>query len=150
MGVTFCSSGPTVSQRMSRQKTKDTGIEIAVRRILFAAGLRYRVHFPIPGMPRRSIDIAFTGPRLAIFIDGCFWHGCRLHKNIPATNRTAWGLKIAANQERDRQSDQHLMEARWTVLRFWEHVPPTDIAAEIIMTFRERTPLVQPPIAREG
>jgi DNA mismatch endonuclease (patch repair protein) len=150
MGIAFYPSGPAVSQRMSRQKTRDTAIEVAVRRILYATGLRYRVHFPIPGIPRRSIDIAFPGQRLAVFIDGCFWHGCHLHRNIPATNRTAWELKIGVNQERDRHSDQHLTGAGWTVLRFWEHVTPGDIAAEIIVTLRERTPLAHPPVAREG
>jgi DNA mismatch endonuclease (patch repair protein) len=149
MAIAFYPSGSAVSQRMSRQKTKDTAIEVAVRRILFAAGMRYRVHFPLPGIPRRSIDIAFTRQRLAVFIDGCFWHGCPLHRTIPATNRTAWELKIGANQERDRHSDQHLMDTGWTVLRFWEHVASSDIAAEIMVTLRERTPLTHSLIGRE-
>jgi DNA mismatch endonuclease (patch repair protein) len=150
MGVAFEPSAPAVSQRMSRQRTKDTDIEVAVRRMLFAAGLRYRVHYPMPGIPKRSIDISFPKQRLAVFIDGCFWHGCHLHRNIPATNRTAWELKIGVNRERDRHSDQHLIAAGWTVLRFWEHVAPADIASEIMATLRERTPLAQPAVPREG
>jgi DNA mismatch endonuclease (patch repair protein) len=150
MGASFQASGPAVSQRMSKQRTKDTALEVAVRQLLHRAGLRYRVHYPIPEIPRRSIDIAFTGQRIAVFIDGCFWHGCHLHRNIPASNRAAWELKINTNRERDRHSDQHLVNAGWTVLRFWEHVSAPEIAAQIIETMRNRTLLVKPAIRRGG
>jgi DNA mismatch endonuclease, patch repair protein len=146
----FEPSGPAVSRRMSRQRTKDTALELAVRQILHRAGLRYRVHYPVPGIPRRSIDIAFTKQRIAVFIDGCFWHGCHLHRNIPASNRAAWELKIGTNRERDRHSEQHLMSSGWTVLRFWEHVAAPEIAAQIIEAMQKRTPFIQPAVRRGG
>jgi DNA mismatch endonuclease (patch repair protein) len=139
MAAGFAPSDADVSRRMSKQRTKDTAIEVAVRQILYRAGLRYRVHYPIPGIPRRSIDIAFTAHRVAIFIDGCFWHGCTLHRNIPSSNRAAWELKISANQERDRHSEQHLIDQGWMVLRFWEHTGATEIAATVSAAIRERT-----------
>ncbi|HZG42145.1 MAG TPA: very short patch repair endonuclease [Longimicrobium sp.] len=150
MTIAFTSSDAHVSERMKRQRTKDTALEIAVRRILHRAGLRYRVHYPVPGIPRRSIDIAFTGPKIAVFIDGCFWHGCTLHKNIPANNHTAWERKISSNRERDRHSEQHLITAGWTVMRFWEHVAAPEIAAEIIVAVRKGLPSVKPAVRRGG
>ena len=100
---------------------KGTGPEMAVRRLFFVHSLRYRVHYPVPGAPRRSIDIAFPGRKIAVFIDGCFWHGCTEHRNIPAHNRDWWQNKIDQNRSRDKDTDEKLQEAEWTVFRFWEH-----------------------------
>ena len=86
---------------MSGLRRRNTVPELAVRRLLHAAGLRYRVVYPVPGQRRRTIDIAFTRPRLAVFIDGCFWHGCRAHGSQPRANSEWWRHKIAANQARD-------------------------------------------------
>lgn len=86
----------------------------------------------MPGLPRRSIDIAFPRQRLAVFIDGCFWHGCSTHKTIPARNRSAWNEKIEATRLRDQGTTQYLTDAGWTVLRFWEHVPAGEVAASIL------------------
>lgn len=94
--------------------------------MLHAAGYRYRVNYPVPGMPRRTIDVAFTRLRVAVFIDGCFWHGCPVHGQTPVANRSWWADKLETNRARDRSTSLHLTEAGWTVLRVWEHIPPTE------------------------
>lgn len=111
-----------------------TGPEILVRRLLFRAGFRYRVQYPVPGRSRRSIDIAFPARKLAIFIDGCFWHGCKEHRNIPANNAQWWAEKIQANRVRDEETDALLMKAGWQVFRFWEHNDPA-LVLDAIRTF---------------
>ncbi|MEU2976122.1 very short patch repair endonuclease [Streptomyces hirsutus] len=116
---------------MSRQGSRDTAPEVAVRRILHAAGLRYRVNVPVPGMPRRTIDIAFTKARIAIFLDGCFWHGCPQHATQPKANAAWWRAKLDKNMARDRETSEHLRELGWTVLRFWEHEAPAAIALAV-------------------
>lgn len=121
------------SAAMRSVRTVGTGPEIAMRRRLHAAGLRFRVAYPVPGRPRRTIDIAFTRQRLAVFVDGCFWHGCPLHGATPATNSAFWRAKVEENTARDRDTDDHLTKVGWTVMRFWEHVPPED-AAEAVRT----------------
>lgn len=108
-----------------------TGPEMAVRRLLHAKGLRYRVQYPVPGAPRRSIDIAFPGKKIAVFIDGCFWHGCSEHRNIPAHNRDWWQKKINQNRSRDRDTDEMLRNAGWLVLRYWEHDQADRIVTEV-------------------
>ena len=85
-------SSAEVSARMSKQLSKDTGAELAVRRLLHAAGLRYRVEYPVPGMARRRIDVAFTRVKVAVLIDGCFWHGCPQHATHPKANAD-WGAR---------------------------------------------------------
>ncbi|MFF3937693.1 very short patch repair endonuclease [Streptomyces phaeofaciens] len=116
---------------MSRQLSKDTGAELAVRRLLHAAGLRYRVEYPVPGMPRRRIDVAFTGVKVAVLIDGCFWHGCPQHATQPKSNAAWWRNKLDRNMARDRETTDHLAAQGWTVLRFWEHVPPGEVAGAV-------------------
>lgn len=78
-------------------------------------------------MPRRTIDIAFTRLRLAIFIDGCFWHGCPEHYTQPRANREFWRTKAESNINRDRETTEHLRSIGWTVLRFWTHLPAVRI-----------------------
>ncbi|GAA3815415.1 very short patch repair endonuclease [Cellulomonas soli] len=116
---------------MRRHPRRDTGPELALRRRLHAAGYRYRVVYPVPGYPRRSIDIAFTRAKVAVFVDGCFWHGCSTHRQVPATNTAWWAEKLSANRARDEGTTAHLMELGWTVLRFWEHTAPDDAFAAI-------------------
>lgn len=125
------SSSATVSARMSAQPRRDTLPELTVRRALHSAGLRYRVAYQIPGQRRRTIDIAFTRAKLAVFIDGCFWHGCPEHGTAPKANSTWWREKIRANQARDRDTDRVLRELGWAVLRFWEHTPAEDCVTDI-------------------
>ncbi len=116
---------------MSRQRRRDTAPEIALRRDLHARGLRYRVAWPIPGLPRRTVDVAFTRARLAVFVDGCFWHGCPEHATYPSANGAWWAAKLAANEERDRTTTEHLEDAGWTVVRVWEHEDPDRVASRI-------------------
>lgn len=110
---------PTVSYRMSRIRSKETGIEVTLRRALFAAGLRYRKNYrQASGCP----DIAFAGLRIAVFCDSSFWHGRDMHKMEMRlrTNKTFWLNKINSNIARDRHVDLTLKEAGWKVLRFWD------------------------------
>ncbi|WP_211360552.1 very short patch repair endonuclease [Geobacter argillaceus] len=128
----------TVSGAMRSMPEHSTGPEMAVRRLLYASGLRYRVQYPVPGAPRRSIDIAFPGKKVAVFIDGCFWHGCAEHRNIPAHNRDWWQNKIDQNRSRDRDTDEKLSNAGWQVLRYWEHDPAERIVSEVHNLFGSR------------
>lgn len=123
-------SDPSVSGRMSRQKRKDTAPEIALRRELFRRGLRYRVDLPIVGR-RRRVDIAFTRRKVAVFVDGCFWHSCPLHATTPVSNRDWWIEKLAGNVRRDRESDRDLEARGWTVVRVWEHESAVSAADRI-------------------
>lgn len=84
-------------------------------------GLRYRVNLPISGLPRRRADVTFTRAKLALFVDGCFWHRCPEHATDPATRGAWWEQKLKANVTRDRATDEHLQGLGWRVMRFWEH-----------------------------
>ncbi|MET9389568.1 very short patch repair endonuclease [Streptomyces sp. NPDC006624] len=133
-------SSPAVTKRMSRQPRRDTPQELAVRQILHRAGLRYRIHVPVPGMPRRSIDIAFTKYKVAVFLDGCFWHKCPNHTTSPKANAAWWRAKLDRNVMRDRETTEHLSALGWVVLRFWEHEVPTAVAErvhDVVMTRRQ-------------
>jgi DNA mismatch endonuclease (patch repair protein) len=125
---------------MSRQAARNTSPEVAVRKLLHAEGLRYRLHVRVPGMPRRTIDIAFPGQKVAVFLDGCFWHGCPQHATEPKSNTEWWRLKIRRNIDRDLETTEYLRAAGWTVLRFWEHASPKIVAEAISRTKRELTP----------
>jgi DNA mismatch endonuclease (patch repair protein) len=113
---------------MSRQGRRDTLPEVAVRRLLHAAGLRYRVNVPVPGMRRRTIDIVFPRLKIAVFMDGCFWHGCPQHATQPKSNAEWWRTKLDKNMARDTETTEHLRAEGWTVLRFWEHEVPVEAA----------------------
>lgn len=106
---------------MSSLARRDTAPEVALRRELHRRGLRYRVQVKVPLNRRRTIDVAFTRVRLAVFVDGCFWHGCPEHGVRPASNEDWWRWKIERNQARDRDTNRLLETAGWTVLRIWEH-----------------------------
>ncbi len=93
--------------------------------------MRYRVGYPVPGNNRRSIDIAFVGVRLAVFVDGCFWHGCPTHGTWPITNAKWWENKIEMNRTRDTDTDRLLREHGWEPLRIWEHDIAT--AADLVV-----------------
>ncbi|MFF9651452.1 very short patch repair endonuclease [Streptomyces sp. NPDC014622] len=124
-------SSPEVSARMSRQPSRDTAPEVAVRKLLHASGYRYRVNKRVPGMSRRTMDIAFTRVKVAVLIDGCFWHGCPVHATQPKVNAEWWRQKLERNMARDLETTKHLTEAGWTVLRFWEHELPTAVAERV-------------------
>ncbi|WP_329338759.1 very short patch repair endonuclease [Streptomyces sp. NBC_00663] len=123
---------------MSRQLSKNTAAELAVRRLLHAAGLRYRVEYRVPGMARRRIDVAFPGVKVAVLIDGCFWHGCPQHATHPKANAEWWREKLDRNMARDRETTEHLTAEGWTVLRFWEHEAPEDVAVRVAAAVEQR------------
>lgn len=118
-----------MSARVSSYPRRDTKPEKVLRSELHRRGLRYRVQHPVPGRSRRTIDVAFTKAKLAVFVDGCFWHGCSEHGVVPKSSTAWWEEKLEANRQRDRDTDEALAEAGWTVLRFWEHEDPS-VAAE--------------------
>ncbi|MFD9856176.1 very short patch repair endonuclease [[Kitasatospora] papulosa] len=118
-------------RNMQAIRSRDTKPELLIRKLLHARGLRYRVAAkPLPGL-RRTADIVFRPTKLAVFIDGCYWHGCPEHYVPPKTNTGYWSSKVIRNVTRDRDTDQRLADAGWTVLRFWEHESPDDCALAI-------------------
>lgn len=137
--ATSWASAPAVRARMQRQMTRDTAPELAVRRLLHARGMRYRVDSPpLPGLRRRA-DITFGPAKIAVFIDGCFWHGCPEHGSRVTTANTAyWRDKIARNTLRDRETDAALDTAGWLSIRIWEHEAPAAAADRIEVEVRRR------------
>ncbi|MFE1909570.1 very short patch repair endonuclease [Streptomyces gardneri] len=128
----------STSSRMSKQRSRDTGVEIALRRILHASGLRYRVHRrPLKGV-RREADIVFGPAKVAVFVDGCFWHGCPEHATWPKTNSGFWREKIEKNRARDANTDALLLEAGWASVRVWEHESADEAAARVTAVVTER------------
>lgn len=117
----FASSEP-FRDRMSRQRREGTAPEVALRQALHALGLRYRLHqAPLPGL-RRKADIVFRPARVAVFVDGCFWHGCPDHgRRRHEVNNWYWPAKIDRNRRRDLDTDHKLTSAGWLVVRVWEH-----------------------------
>jgi DNA mismatch endonuclease (patch repair protein) len=124
-------SSAGVAARMSKQARAHTEPEVLLRKLLHAAGLRYRVNLPVPGMKRRTIDVAFTRAKVAVFVDGCFWHSCPQHATFPAANKDWWAEKLAGNVARDAATTQHLTELGWRVIRVWEHEAPTEVAQRV-------------------
>lgn len=107
-----------------------------LRRALHARGLRYRVDVsPVAGIRSRA-DIVFTRAKLAVYVDGCFWHGCPLHATQPMNNAQWWAEKLAANVRRDRANDEKLANAGWRVERAWEHEDPEAVAERIVVAYR--------------
>lgn len=116
---------------MQGNRSRDTKPETRVRSLVHGSGLRYRVaQRPLPGL-RRTADLVFRPTQVAVFIDGCYWHGCPEHYKTPKTNSDYWKVKIARNRERDRETDELLAEAGWLVLRYWEHDPADEVATAI-------------------
>src|SRR5438046_6161456 len=107
--------------RMLATRQRDTAAEMLVRRALYAAGLRYRVNRTIIEGTTRRADLVFSSERVAVFVDGCFWHGCPIHATQPKANGSWWLDKLEANRRRDRDTDQRLNDAGWRVIRVWEH-----------------------------
>ena len=131
-------SSEAIRKTMIGNKRRDTIPELAVRRLLHARGLRYRVDLaPLKGYRRRA-DVVFTRSKVAIFIDGCFWHGCAIHYRVPGTNAGYWEPKIARNVERDAETTVALIAAGWRVLRYWEHQRPAEIVEDIVLELEAR------------
>lgn len=121
----------TRSEIMSRVRAKDSAAERSIRSALHAVGLRFRIHRRIEGI---AVDIVFPGQRVAVFVDGCFWHGCPRHATLPKTNQDYWLPKLAENAARDRRQTALLGAAGWRVFRVWEHecLPPSASAVNRI------------------
>ena len=133
-----------VSRTMRRVRRKDTKPELVLRRELHRRGLRFRVDFAgVPGRP----DIALTKAKIAVFVDGCFWHGCPIHATYPKNNEEWWGRKLRRNRERDREVNRRLGEHGWIVLRYWTHDDVDEIADEVEDVWRDVSGL--PPLNRE-
>lgn len=138
--ATSYASSPGVRSRMQLQSTRDTAPEMALRRILHSMGLRYRVdRAPLPGLRRRA-DLVFGPAKVAVFVDGCFWHGCPEHETTARANADYWGPKIQRNRDRDADTDAQLREAGWHVVRVWEHEDPAVSARRIIASVHRRSP----------
>ncbi|SDD13923.1 DNA mismatch endonuclease Vsr [Rhodococcus tukisamuensis] len=111
----------SVRARMREQRRRDTAPELALRRELHRRGRRYRVdRAPLPGLRRRA-DLVFPTARVAVFVDGCFWHCCPVHGTRPKNNASWWAAKLDTNVARDRDTDTRLADAGWRVVRVWEH-----------------------------
>lgn len=125
-------------RNMQAIRSRDTKPEQLIRRIVHANGLRYRVAAkPLPDL-RRTADLVFRPAKVAVFIDGCYWHGCPEHYVPPKTNSGYWSDKVTRNMARDRDTNQRLTEAGWLVLRFWEHQDSDASALSIVSAVRER------------
>lgn len=129
-------SSEAIRRTMTSTRGRDTKPEMAVRSAVHRLGLRYRVdQAPLPGLRRRA-DLLFRRARVAVFVDGCWWHGCSKHSTTPRANRDYWIAKIEGNRTRDRDTDAKLEEAGWVVIRVWEHEHPEAAAERIACAVR--------------
>lgn len=130
---------PVRSRNMAAVRRTDTKPELALRSALHRDGLRFRKDFPIRlDGARARPDIVFTRARIAVFVDGCFWHSCPQHGTRPATNTDYWNPKLERNAARDRRNTEALTSAGWTVIRIWEHDLRTPQAiAEQVLEIRQ-------------
>jgi DNA mismatch endonuclease, patch repair protein len=124
-------SSEVVRQRFSAQGRRDTRPEMRLRRELHRRGLRYRVDRAVPGLARVRPDLLFTRRRVAVFVDGCFWHACPEHAHLPKSNTRWWVEKLEGNVLRDRRADARLEALGWRVVRIWEHEDPATAADRI-------------------
>ncbi len=121
---------------MQGNRGRDTKPELAVRSLVHRRGLRYLVNARPLAELRRTADLVFPRQQIAVFVDGCFWHGCPVHHTQPEANAAYWRTKVKDNQARDADTNQHLKEAGWAVLRYWEHEDPQEVADAIEVAVR--------------
>lgn len=125
---------------MASIQRRDTKPELALRSALHAQGLRFRKDLRLVlGAVTPRPDIVFTRARVAVFVDGCFWHCCPIHGNAPTKNSSYWAPKLARNVQRDREYDSALEEAGWTVVRVWEHEPVAEATDRVVTAVRSAT-----------
>ncbi|WP_302621172.1 very short patch repair endonuclease [Tsukamurella pulmonis] len=125
-------SSDGVRRSMESNRRRDTGPELALRRAAHGLGLRYFVdRAPLRTLARRRADLVFPRLKVAVYLDGCFWHGCPEHHSVSKTNAEFWATKVAKNRARDEDTNRRLEEAGWTVIRVWEHEDPAVAAEEI-------------------
>jgi len=123
---------------MQGNRAEGTKPETAVGSAVHRLGLRYRKHArPLPALKCKA-DLVFRPARVAVFVDGCFWHGCPEHGRVPGDPTGYWAAKLGRNIERDRANDQILADAGWAVLRFWEHENPEAVALAVEAVVRSR------------
>jgi DNA mismatch endonuclease (patch repair protein) len=136
-------SSEAVRAVMRANKGRDTRPERALRSALHARGMRYRVNArPLPEV-RRTADVVFPGQRIAVFLDGCFWHGCPEHHRPASKNSEFWSSKIEGTKARDADTDRQLSQQGWTVIRVWEHEDPNEAAervGDVVLNYRESPP----------
>lgn len=140
-------AGLSKSEQMARVRSRDTTPETMLRKALWAAGLRYRVHANLTGTP----DVSFPGSKVAVFVDGCFWHGCPEHYTRPVRNAEFWDRKLSRNLARDAKVDAELGAMGWLPLRVWEHEVRRDLDSVVVKI--QRTVLdhsVRAPGGRAG
>lgn len=131
-------SSPEASRRLSLVRQKGTSAELEIRRALHARGMRYCLHQALLQKPRRVADICFSRVQVAVFVDGCFWHGCPLHASWPKSNAEFSRQKIEDNRARDRDTDSRLKAEGCLVIRVWEHEDPDGAAERIAAMVRAR------------
>lgn len=124
-------SSSDASRRMANVRQTGTDAELALRREMYRIGLRYRIGYEVLKKPRRVADLAFPGRKIAVFVDGCFWHGCPEHATWPKRNAEFWRRKIEANRQRDADTNARLQANGWTALRFWSHESPVEAAKTV-------------------
>ncbi|HMS47716.1 very short patch repair endonuclease [Candidatus Neomicrothrix sp.] len=133
-------SSEGVQRSMRSNRGRDTSPEMAVRRAVWARGMRYRVDTrPLPELNRRA-DLVFRQERVAVFVDGCYWHSCPIHATRPSTNSVFWALKLENTIARDLDTNQQLRAHGWDVLRFWEHEDVEAVADAVEQAVRGRIP----------
>ena len=134
-------SSAAAKKRMQSTRQKNTSAEVRLRSELHRLGLRFRLNKRLIPKLRRTVDIVFSKIRLAVFVDGCFWHGCPQHATCPKSNSQFWLDKIKTNMQRDLDTNRRLEELGWKVIRIWEHEDPKDAAQKIYRIVRERCDL---------
>ena len=135
-------SSEAARHSMQANRSRDTEPELQVRHELFRHGLRYRVAYRALPHSLRTVDIAFPGQRIAVLIDGCFWHSCPDHLRTPSTHADFWATKLEATKRRDQETSQMLAANGWLVLRFWEHEDPIEVSRRIEQAVAEaKTPI---------
>jgi DNA mismatch endonuclease (patch repair protein) len=133
-------SSDAVRASMQANRSRDTAPELALRRAVHALGLRYRVAArPLPAV-RRTADLVFSKAKVAVFMDGCFWHGCPVHHTVAVRNGQYWADKVERNRRRDSDTDQRLAAEGWVALRVWEHEAPEEAAQRVRAVVEERRP----------
>jgi len=145
-------AAPTVSVRMRKVHRADTKPELLLRSALWRRGLRFYKDRRVAG---RHVDVSFPGARLAVFVDGCFWHGCPEHWSLPTKNREYWERKITVVRDRDAEDSTALAGDGWTVLRLWEHevvASPEETARRVEQMVRRgiRCRARRPAVAEDG
>lgn len=141
-------SSADVQRRMIRQQRRDTTPELALRRALHAMGLRYRVERQVLPGSRRRADIVFGPARVAVFVDGCFWHSCPEHATAPRANADWWAAKLQRNRERDADTDEQLRRLGWLAVRVWEHedtLTAAERVRDLVLRRRARPASIEPP-----